>query len=96
MEEYLYLVDETLFDVGDLIASEAENEAGDEAEQDGDLHFAHRLEQELQALQESITAGTYQFEDADLPFMATVNEFRKQIPFAGQLDLINRTHREGL
>jgi len=100
MEEYLYLVDETTFEIGDLIASETGDEAGDEtgdeAEQDQDTHFAHPLEQQLRELQETITTGSYAFEDADLPFMVTVNEFRKRIPFAAMLDLINRTHREGL
>jgi hypothetical protein len=96
MEEYLYLVDETTFEIGDLIASEAEDEAGDEAEQDLDRHFAHPLEEQLKELQETITAGNYAFENTDLPFMATVNEFRKRIPFVAMLDMINRTHREGL
>jgi len=93
MEEYLYLVDETTFEIGDLIASEAENEAGNVAEQE---RVAHQLEQQLKALQETITGGGYQFEDSDLPFMVTVNEFRNDIPFADMLDMINRTHREGL
>jgi hypothetical protein len=92
MEEYLYLVDETTFEIGDLLASEGQ----DEAEQDLDMHFAHPLEQQLKELQETITAGNYAFENTDLPFMVTVNEFRKRIPFVAMLDMINRTHREGL
>ena len=96
MEEYLYLVDEVTFEISDLIAAEAEDEAGDEAEQDQETHFAPLLEQQLKELQESITAGNYAFENADLPFMVTVNEFRNRIPFADRLDLINQTHREGL
>ena len=92
MEEYLYLVDETTFEIGDLIASESR----DEAEQDLDVHFSHPLEQQLKELQETITGGNYQFEDSDLPFMVSVNEFRNRIPFVDMLDMINRTHREGL
>ena len=92
MEEYLYLVDETTFEIGDLIASEGR----DEAEQDLDMHFAGPLEQQLKELQAGITAGDYQFEDSDLPFMVAVNEFRNRIPFVDMLDMINRTHREGL
>ena len=92
MEEYLYLIDQSCFDAGDLMASEG----WDETETDLDMRFAPELGQQLLALQASITDGSYQFEDVDLPFMETVNKYRRFIPFTDLLRLINDTHRNGL
>ena len=92
MADYLYLVDETVFEVGDLVMSEGY----DEADLDLDMSFAKDLEQQLKALQASIADGSYEFADQDLPFMALVERYGRQIPFAELLERINSTHRGGL
>ena len=41
--------------------------------------------------------GSYDFADADLPFMAIVDKQNEQVlPFKRMLRLINLTHRQGL
>lgn len=92
MPEYLYLIDEALFDAGDLLIS-----VGDEGgAPDGDLSFAKQLETQLSELQQSVTDGSYAFADQDLPFMEMVRSLGPQIPFGELLLLINHTHRNGL
>lgn len=90
MEAYLYLVDQTSFDAGDLVA------ADDGADSDPDAGFARTLERQLHELQASITDGRYRFEDVDLPFMAVLGKYEPYIPFADSLRLINDIHRHGL
>jgi len=92
MEEYLHLVDQATFEAGDLVMLEG----GDEAVPDIDTSDATTLEQQVKALQDSITDGSYQFADQDLPFMAMLNKPGLRIPFADMLELINDTHRNGL
>ena len=100
MEEYLYLIDETSFEAGDLLlaAGGGEDEGEDEVEPDPDpeLSYASTLEQQLKDLQASITDGSYAFADEDLPFMALVRQPGVSIPFADMLTMINDTHRGGL
>jgi len=111
MEEYLYLVDETLFDANDLVMMLGAEDSGDDAadgdagdagdtasdkQQAADSHFMITLEAHLQSLQQSVADGSYAFADQDLPFMAVLREHRAQIPFADSLMLINRIHRDGL
>ena len=96
MEEYLYLVDETLFDAGDLLmALSGDGEDGND-ETESDISYSQELETQLTELQQSITDGSYQFADQDLPFMQLLQSHGAQIPFADRLELINHTHRQGL
>ena len=92
MEDYLYLIDETVFEADDLLVSEG----GDEDGADTDTHFARRLYTQLRQLQQSVTDGSYAFADEDLPFMEMLGTLGPAIPFGENLRLINRTHRNGL
>lgn len=92
MEEYLYLIDETVFDAGDLLMAEDDDESGNSA----DTNLVKILETQLQELQQRVTDGSYEFADQDLPFMELVRARGNQIPFGESLKLINRTHRNGL
>ena len=102
MADYLDLVDQAVFEAGDRVISEGDDEAEHEHEHehehepDLDTSFATLLEQQLKALQASITDGSYEFADQDLPFMALVQRYKPQIPFAELLERINATHRGGL
>lgn len=92
MEEYLYLIDETCFEAGDLLLAAG----GDEGDPDPELRYASTLEQQLKDLQASVTDGSYVFADEDLPFMALVRQPGVRIPFGDMLVTINDTHRGGL
>ena len=100
MADYLYLVDQAVFEAGDRVMSEGDDEAEPEPEPepepDLDTSFATLLEQQLKVLQAGITDGSYEFADQDLPFMALVQRYKSQIPFAELLERINSTHRGGL
>ena len=96
MADYLNLVDQAVFDAGDRVMPEDYDEAEPEPEPDLDTSFATLLEQQLKALQASITDGSYEFADQDLPFMTLVQRYKPQIPFAELLERINATHRGGL
>jgi hypothetical protein len=96
MEAYLYLVDEAVFEAGDLIMAEGSDAVEAEAEADTNTSFAHTLKAQLEELQTSLTDGSYAFADEDLPFMAMRKTWASQIPFGDMLDLINHTHRNGL
>ena len=96
MADYLYLVDQAVFEAGDRVISEGDDEAEPDLDLDLDTSFATLLEQQLKALQASITDGSYEFADQDLPFMALVQRYKSQIPFAELLERINSTHRGGL
>ena len=92
LEEYLYQIDNAVFETGDLRMSIGY----DEEEQDIDMEFVANLEQALLALQKSVTEGTYIFQDHDLPFMDIVRGYGTRIPFTDLLEYINDTHRHGL
>jgi hypothetical protein len=92
MEEYLYQIDNAVFEAADLRMSMGY----DEEEQDVALELLDTLEAQLQELQHQVTDGTYRFENRDLPFMSIVRAHGTQIPFKDLLEYINATHRHGL
>lgn len=91
-DEYVKMVRQAVAEVEELRAC-----AEFEAEEEGRHYpFLDQMEAGIKELYQSMVDGTYIFENKDLPFMAVVNRFKNQIPFARLLALINRTHREGL
>ncbi len=53
--------------------------------------------EELRKLYEAMQEGSYDFADADLPFMTIVDRQNERVlPFKRMLSLINLTHRQGL
>ena len=92
-DEYVELVRQSL-----LEAEELRQAADyDTDEMAAALGFLDPLEAELRKLYDSMEDGSYDFADADLPFMAIVDKQNEQVlPFKRMLRLINLTHRQGL
>ena len=82
MSAYVDLVEQAIFETEELRSS-AEWDMEDAG---SSLAFAEPLEAQLRQLLERLTGGAYQFQDADLPFMA----------IKSLLETINETHRRGL
>ena len=93
MEAYLELVKSALFDVEELRMS-AEY---DEEFMEGALSFIAPLEKSLRDVQNAIADGSYEFADADLPFMPIVESQQNDLlPLRPALRQINEIHRKGL
>lgn len=95
VDDYLELVDQAMFEIGDLIASV-------EFESEGDLTYStflpvlHQIDAGLKALWEEIKSGNYVIgRGEDLPFMLLVAKHREQIPIARLLDTVNLAHKNG-
>lgn len=94
-DEYLDLVHQAVYEVDELRACLLDEEELD----DVDLYnqYLGPLDKSLRELYDAMTAGRYQFPAGeDLPFMPLVRQYGRFIPFRGLLEVINRTHREGL
>lgn len=94
-DEYVDLVHQAVYEVDELRACMMEEDELD----DVDLYnqYVGLLDKQLRELYEAMTSGNYQFPSStDLPFMALVRQYGRFMPFRSLLDLINRTHREGL
>jgi hypothetical protein len=93
--EYLELVDQAIFEVGDVMRCAEE-------EDDGIVEFAshlsvyRELEAELKKLHAEVAAGTHAFGGGkDLPLMAIARPRRSHIPFFILLGSLNTVHKEG-
>ena len=96
-DEYIKLVEQVRFEIGDLIAC-AEDEGEGESEFIGMLPGLHRVEDGLKTIQAEIKAGTHVIaRDQPLPFMAWVTDNRPRLPVAitGLLDALNVAHKKG-
>jgi hypothetical protein len=96
-DDYIKLAEQTLFEIGDLIAC-AEDEGEGESEFIAILPALRRIEEGLRAVQAEIKAGTHVIaRDQPLPFMAVVSEQRRRLPIAvtGMLDALNLAHKNG-
>ena len=93
MEEYLELIESALFDVDELRMSvEFDMEF-----MEGAMGFVDPLAKDLRDMQNAIKDGSYEFADADLPFMPIVqSQSNLNLPFKPVLRVINETHRKGL
>lgn len=92
-EEYVDLVEQALFEIGDLRAAvEYDMESMGAA-----TEFLEDLERDMRALRAAMADGSYRFADEDLPFMNLVRKADERVlPFKLLLLKINETHREGL
>lgn len=96
VDDYLELVDQAMFEVGDLIAS-AEYESDSDTAFSSLLPELAQIDAGLKALWEEIKSGNYVIgRGEDLPFMEVVAQHREQLPIAGLLDTINLAHKRGL
>lgn len=94
-DEYLDLVHQAVYEVDELRACMMED--GDLEDMDIYNQYVGQLDMQLRALYDSMTGGRYQFPaDTDLSFMPLVQRYGRFIPFRGLLELINKTHRNGL
>lgn len=94
-DEYLDLVHQAVYEVDELKACMVEE---DELE-DADLHnqYLGPLDVELRKLFDAMTSGNYQYPTGqNLAFMPLVQTYGRFIPFRGLLEVINKTHRDGL
>ncbi len=93
MEDYRELIEETLFDAGELRAAAD----FDEDETGESLGFLDPLEDELRRLLQALTEDSYRFGGQDLAFMPIVSRLGlTALPFKIQLIQINETHVHGL
>ncbi len=92
-EEYVDLVDQALFEIGDLRAAvEYDMESMGAA-----TEFLEELERDVRKLRESMSDGSYQFGKTSLPFVKVVEKQDERIlPFKRLLLKINETHLNGL
>jgi len=92
-EAYVELVDQALFEIDELrMSAEYDMDSLGEA-----MDFLDPLESGIKKLRESMTDGSYRFEDDDLPFMKYVEKHSIAVlPFQHLLRIINATHRMGL
>ncbi|GMQ89988.1 MAG: hypothetical protein BMS9Abin10_0328 [Gammaproteobacteria bacterium] len=96
LQEYIDLVDQAVFEVGDLLAC-----ADDEG--DGDYQLSQlrpiyeQLETELKKLQADIASGQHSGLGAgsDLLFMPLATRSKRAIPFYDLLETLNNVHRSG-
>jgi len=59
--------------------------------------FIDELERQIKSVYNSMSDGTYEFKDKDLPFMEITRQHGTfTIPFRDLLQSINKTHRNGL
>lgn len=96
-EDYIKLVEQTLFEIDDLIAC-AEDEGEGESEFIGLLPALRQIEAGLKTMQAEIKAGTHVIaRDQPLPFVAVVTDNRRRFPIAitGMLDALNVVHKKG-
>ncbi|MEJ2609620.1 MAG: general secretion pathway protein GspF [Candidatus Thiodiazotropha sp.] len=91
-EEYVEWVKQAVFEIDDL------RDCYDfQMEELGHYpSFLAPLEQGIKALHQSMVDGKYHFDREDLSFMALVNRYDEEIPFAILLRQINETHRKGI
>lgn len=92
-EAYVELVKQAMFEIEELRAAV---EYDMEGMQDS-VAFIDDLEQAIKSVYDSMTDGSYTFQDKDLPFMEIVRQHGVfSLPFRDLLNLINDTHRKGL
>lgn len=89
--EYKNWVDEAIDEVADLRSF---MDFGEEATGE---NFIDVLEKGLAELKNTLSSGSYQHNDEDLPFMTAVHETESSLlPFRLLLLRINETHRRGI
>ena len=91
--EYAGLVDQVIFELGELRAAAD----FDVDTIDADMSLVERLLGELRELRASMADGSYLFGRSDLPFMRLLKKVdEKTLPFIRLFYQINQTHKLGL
>lgn len=94
-DEYLDLVHQAVYEVDELRACMMEEEDMDDTAMYN--QYVGQLDVQLRELYDAMISGRYQFPaDGDLPYMPLVQKYGRFMPFRSLLELINRTHRNGL
>lgn len=92
-EEYVALIDQVIFDLGELRSSSGY----DMEELEPYSPALDLLLQEVRDLRQSLADGSYLFGRNELAFMRIVRKFSaQQLPFIELFYRINRTHTQGL
>jgi hypothetical protein len=93
MQEYKDIIQETLYEIDELRASVEY----DEEYMSGAVLFLNDLELGVEALQQSIEEGSYEFGKDELPFIDVVRNARDDLlPFKHLFMRIELTHKQGL
>ena len=92
-DEYVDMIKQAIDETFDLRqAIEFDGEYMNDA-----LPLADVIEENLNALYESMKAGNYEFATGDLPYMAEMKKYHESmVPFRYLLKRINETHNKGL
>jgi hypothetical protein len=92
LDEYIDLVHQAIYEVDELRACIED----DPEEMERYVPFLDQLDVQLRGLYAEMTGGSYTFPaSTDLPFMAIVAQWGRDIPFRQLLQIINTTHRNG-
>jgi len=93
MQEYMDIVQETIYEIDELRASVEY----DEEFMGGATSFLSDLETGVRALQKSLEDGSYEFGKGELPFIDIVRNARDDLlPFKHLFMRIELTHIQGL
>jgi hypothetical protein len=94
-DEYLKLVDEAIFEIGELMRC-AEDEDDSVVEFGRLVPIYQQMMRDLSALRAEVAGGTHAYGGTeDLPFMSAVKQNRALIPIGPLLEMVNRCHKAG-
>ncbi|MDA8389570.1 MAG: hypothetical protein M0Z76_02375 [Gammaproteobacteria bacterium] len=92
-DEFLDLLDQAIFETRDMLSAiETEGEEFDLGPYVGVFEALERI---LVGLFEEIQGGRHVFGEGSLGFTEIVERYRRQIPFADVLDMLNTVQRDG-
>jgi hypothetical protein len=93
-EEYMRLLEQTVFEVDDLIRC-AQEEGDVDVELTNESVLLHAVRAGLHKLAQDLAAGEHEFgKGKDLPFMDEVRKI-PYLPFRPMFDALNATYRKG-
>jgi len=93
-EEYMHLLEQTIYEVDDLMRC-AEDEGEVDLELTGQLASLKAMRQGLVQLAEQLASGNHEFgKGKELPFMEQVRR-AQYLPFRPMLDALNAAYRKG-
>ncbi|MFV1997393.1 MAG: hypothetical protein ACC641_05210 [Acidiferrobacterales bacterium] len=97
LEEYLGLVDQTIYEADEILACADDEDATDAMEFSELLPVYEALAIELKKLHRAVKSGEHSFADGkNLAYMPLVDAWKVRIPFADILGILNDTHMKGL
>lgn len=96
IDDYLDLVDQAIYEAGELIACAADEDAFYDNALSGMVPAYEALAVELRALHQAVRDGTHRFTTGRrLPLMDIVDRYPSRIPFADVLSMLNEYHMKG-